>query len=64
MRLELDQIQDFYERCYAPSPGGQKWAQRRPDAEPTTPRRAASEAAGQLHCFDRAQVRRMIARTG
>jgi SAM-dependent methyltransferase len=26
MRLEVDQIQDFYERCYTPSPDGEKWA--------------------------------------
>jgi SAM-dependent methyltransferase len=26
MRLGLDQIQDFYERCYEPAPDGQKWA--------------------------------------
>src|SRR5690349_18373494 len=26
MRLELDQIQDFYERCYTSSTGGEKWA--------------------------------------
>lgn len=29
MRLELDQIQDFYERCYTPSPDGEKWARWR-----------------------------------
>jgi SAM-dependent methyltransferase len=29
MRLELDQIQEFYERCYAPSPDGEKWARWR-----------------------------------
>lgn len=29
MRLELDQIQDFYERCYAPSPDGEKWGRWR-----------------------------------
>jgi hypothetical protein len=64
MRLELDQIQDFDERCYTPSPGGQKWAQRRPDADPTTSRRAASQAAGHLYRLDCAQVQRMSARTG
>jgi SAM-dependent methyltransferase len=29
MRLEVDQIQDFYERCYTPSAGGEKWARWR-----------------------------------
>ncbi len=29
MRLELDQIQDFYERCYTASPDGEKWARWR-----------------------------------
>lgn len=29
MRLELDQIQDFYERCYRPAPDGAKWARWR-----------------------------------
>jgi SAM-dependent methyltransferase len=29
MRLEVDQIQEFYERCYAPSPDGAKWARWR-----------------------------------
>ena len=26
MRLGVDQIQDFYERCYQPAPDGAKWA--------------------------------------
>lgn len=26
MKLELDQLQDFYERCYMPAIDGQKWA--------------------------------------
>jgi SAM-dependent methyltransferase len=29
MRLELDQIQDFYERCYSSSSDGEKWARWR-----------------------------------
>jgi SAM-dependent methyltransferase len=29
MRLEVDQLQEFYERCYAPSPDGAKWARWR-----------------------------------
>jgi SAM-dependent methyltransferase len=29
MRLELDQIQDFYERCYSSSTDGEKWARWR-----------------------------------
>jgi 2-polyprenyl-3-methyl-5-hydroxy-6-metoxy-1,4-benzoquinol methylase len=29
MRLELDQIQEFYERCYKPAPDGAKWARWR-----------------------------------